>query len=309
MGCRLGTAALFIILNHFHSSNVMRDIEQQLQSLDEHEIEAVASRHREAFEGKNLQALDAQGLTDLAEWMLAADRMGQHEQAANVFHMLNEGVNAYRERFPEDAAAMDPLIALYQFELRYMADSREHFDKWEVYQQLLKEVDEGPAAKRYRGLEIRILLMTAYRQWTGKGGRVDKLPKAAEVFMAEVESGYEALSDAEMEAAEERGDAAAVVSLFRNAAQFYFFAKQPNDAIACLKSALEELPKVPNYVEADSADLLMEIGQVFHTFKKFDVAMKYFQQALEIYERGDESLGMMVAKAEAWIETCKKAKG
>ncbi len=158
-------------------------------------------------------------------------------------------------------------------------------------------------------MQSRAQLLRHYNYWLGQGGNEELLADEDKEFVQTSIAEYDDTWDAAYEIAEADEDYVIIVKLFRNASQYYLQTQQPNDAIACLKDALEEIPKTPDYHPSDSAELLMQIGQLFMAFKKWDIAIRYFNQALEIYHEGGEELEMLAFQAEGWIEEANKKKG
>lgn len=229
-----------------------------------------------------------------------------HGQAGAVFAALRPIIDDYRERLPDDEAGLEYFFDWSMMALRLTPEQRSAFVSLPLYHELFETFDEGPVSLRYRGVQARAQLGRHVDFWISKGGNLDLLDEEDREFILNAQEEYESRSEAAIEEVLEREDYVAAVRLLRNAAQFYLEHKRPNDAIASLKEALEYVPQTPNYHPTDTAELQMQLGQVFMGYGKFEVALRYFRQAKEIYEEGGEDLEILMFQAEGWIEEAQK---
>jgi tetratricopeptide (TPR) repeat protein len=285
----------------------MRDIDSKVQALEPDALKARLSELSKTYADHDGLGLDGKGIEELFEWMLGSAHAGEQGRPVELYHLLDTAIHDFQERHPEAEEGFD-----YRFEwsiaaLRFVPEQRDRFVCLPIYQELFEVLEAAPPTRRHLAVRARMHVMKHLQYWQNQGGKNGKFSSEDAEWLDEMEHGYEEASDNALGEAEQRGDVEVVVQLYRDAAQFYFFTKQPNDGIACLKSALEEMPKVPGYIPADSAHVLMEIGQVFLSFKKPAIALKYFTQAKDIYDEGGEDLEMEAYRAEGWIDACKKA--
>ncbi len=284
----------------------MRDINAIVQALAPEELQERLADLDRSFQGHDGLGLDEVGITELFEWTLGNAHAGEREASMEGYQLLDHAISDFTARHPEAEATFDFRYEWSMLAGRFIPEQRERFACLPIYRDLFELLESAPPSRQHLAVRARLFVMKHQRYWLDQGGKANKLSAEELEWLDELEHGYEEASDNAMTTAEARGDSEVVVQLFRDAAQYYFFTQAPNDGIACLKSALEELPKVPGYIPADSAHLLMEIGQVFLSFKKPAIALKYFTQAKDIYEEGGEDMEMEAFRAEGWIDECKK---
>ena len=284
----------------------MRDINAQIQALEPEALHERLATLDRSFQGHDGTGLDEVGITELFEWMLGNAHAGKREAAIEAYELLDQAITDFADRHPEAEATFDFRFEWSILAARFVPEQRDHFSSLPIYRDLFDLLATAPPSRQHLAVRARLFVMRHQQYWLDQGGKTNKLSHEELAWLDELEHGYEEASDNAMTEAELRGDSEVVVQLFRDAAQYYFFTKAPNDGIACLKSALEELPNVPGYIPADSAHLMMEIGQVFLSFKKPAIALKYFTQAKDIYEAGGEDMEMEAFRAEGWIDECKK---
>jgi tetratricopeptide (TPR) repeat protein len=244
----------------------------------------------------------ADDIESLFEYMQGLIMLNRHGEAGIVFNALRPIIDDFRERRPEDESGLDYFFEWSLLALRLTPESRSTFVSLPLYREILETFDDGPVKLRYRGVQARAQLTRHIDFWIGKGGNPELLSEEDQAFITAAKDEYESRSEAAIEEVLEREDYVAAVRLLRNAAQFYMGMNRPNDVIACFKEALEYAPLTPNYHESDSADIQMQLGQVFMGYGKFDVAKRYFVQARDIYESGGEDLEMLMFQAEGWID-------
>jgi tetratricopeptide (TPR) repeat protein len=284
----------------------MRDIDAQVQALSSDDLTTHLAGLKARFEDHDGLGLDASGIEALFEWMLGSAHVGALQTAVEVFHLLDVAIGDFLARHPGSEEGVDFRFEWSMAAIRFVSETRDEFVCLPIYEDLFAFLAEAPASRQHLAVRARLHLMKRYQFWLEKGGKVARLDPQVLAWIGEMEQGYEEASDDALSAAEERGDIEVVVQLFRDAAQYYFLKQQPNDGIACLKSALEEMPHVDGYIPADSAHVMVEIGQVFLSFKKPAIALKYFNQAKDIYDEGGEEMEMDAFRAEGWIDACKK---
>jgi tetratricopeptide (TPR) repeat protein len=284
----------------------MRDIDAHVQALPSDDLASHLAALKARFEDHDGLGLDASGIEALFEWMLGSAHAGRLQTAIEAFQKLDVAIGDYLVRHAGSEEGTDFRFEWSMAAIRFVPESRDDFAWLPIYEELFDFLAAAPATRQHLAVRARLHLMKRYRFWLEKGGKVARLDPEVLAWIQEMEEGYEEASDDALSAAEERGDIEVVVQLFRDASQFYFIKEQPNDGIACLKSALEEMPNVAGYIPADSAHVMMEIGQVFLAFKKTAIALKYFNQAKDIYDEGGEEMEMDAFRAEGWIDACKK---
>jgi tetratricopeptide (TPR) repeat protein len=284
----------------------MRDFEALYHEMSPEEVEeAVVELSGKAFvdpqTGRSPQEIEL-----LFEYMHGLTTLARHGEAGKVFNALRGIIDDFRQRTSDSTDSLQYFYEWSLLALKLTPESRNAFVSMPLYHELLETFDHGPAELRYRGVQARTQLLRHLEFWLGKDGSLDVLSEEDRDFIRAAREDYEGLHEAALEDCEERGDFLAVVRLYRNAAQYYLLLAKPNDAIVSLKEAIEYLPDTPEYHEADKADLLMQIGQIFVGYKKFQPALKYFEQAREIYESGGEDLEMLAYQAEGWIDEVRK---
>jgi tetratricopeptide (TPR) repeat protein len=284
----------------------MRDINALIHSMDAETLRARLDALATTFSGHEGSGLGVAEIEDLFEWMLGSAHLGDQDSVLEIYHVLDAAILDYMERHPGSGESYDFLYEWSMVSIRYLQEQRDTFVYLPIYQDLFAALVNAPPTHAHLAVLTRLHLMRHFQHWQSNGGKTNKLSAEELAWIQDMQAGYEEASDTALEQAEARGDVEVVVRLYRDAAQFYFFTQQPNDGIACLKSAVEEMPKVPGYIPADSAHVLMEIGQVFLAFKKPAIALKYFTQAKDIYDASGESLEMEAHRAEGWIDECKK---
>lgn len=287
----------------------MRDFEAFYAEMHQEDIEPHVNDLAPQARLELHSGLTRQEIETLFEYMQGLLLLNRHEDASKVFDALRRVIDDYRKRFPSDENGLEYFYEWSLLALRLTPESRSRFVSLPLYQELFETFDEGPERLRYRGVQCRAQLVRHVDFWLSKGGSLDSLEEEDRAFIQCARDEYEARSEAAIEEVLEREDYVAAVRLLRNAAQFYLLHSRPNDAIACLKEALEYLPMTPNYHEVDSADLDMQLGQIFMGYGKFEVAKRYFAQARQIYGDGGEEFEVQMLQADGWVEEAQSRLG
>lgn len=280
----------------------MRDFEAQYHEMHEDEIEPHVESLATKVQLEPYTGRSAKDIEELFEYMQGLIVLNRHEAAGKVFNALRPIIDDFRSKDPDGEPGLDYFYEWSLLALRLTPELRTDFVSLPLYRELFETFDQGPLSLRYRGVQSRAQLLRHVDYWIGKGGNLDVLAEEDKAFIEEVRDTYEELSEAAIEEVLERDDYKAGVRLLRNAAQMYLMRQKPNDAIASFKEALEYLPMVPGYHESDSAEILMQLGQIFIGYGKLEVAKRYFTEALDIYERGGEEFEMLALQAEGWLE-------
>jgi tetratricopeptide (TPR) repeat protein len=286
----------------------MRDFEAfYTTELQEEEIAPHVAQLEPQAQLEPITGRTAKEIETLFEYLQGLIMLNRHVEASAAFNALRLIIDDFREKHPNDDQGFDYFYEWSLLALRLTPESRSEFVSLPLYRELFATFDNGPVKHRYRGVQARAQLTRHYDFWLGtKNGNPDLLEEDDRAFILAAREEYDALSEAAIEEVLEREDHVAAVRLLRNAAQFYLMQKRPNDAIASLKEALEYLPLTPKYHETDSADLQMQLGQIFMGYGKFEVAKRYFAQALETYTAGGEQFEMLMFQAEGWVEEAER---
>lgn len=284
----------------------MRDFEAQYTEMAAEDMEAHVQQLGTSISLSPTQGRTAEEIERMFDYLHGLSQTGQHEAAAKGFTALREIIDDFREREGETAVALEFFFEWSMLAVKVSPESRSTFACMPIYLEMLDTFDEGPEETRYRGVLARGQFLRHIEFWLGRHGSLDVLSEDDRRFIAEVRDQYPDLHEAAVDAAIDREAYEAVVRLFRNGAQAFLLLKRPNDAIRCLKEAIEYLPDTPGFHPSSQADLLMQLGQVFIGYNKLEVALKYFEQAREIYEEAGEDHEMQAYQAEGWIEDVRK---
>ncbi len=284
----------------------MRDFEALYHDMAPEEVEEALAELEPRIQLTPTEGRSAKEIESLFEYMQGLSTLNRHAEAAEVFTALRGIIDDYRHRHAE---AVDGLEYFYEWStlaLKLTPESRSTFVSMPLYHELLETFDNGPVALRYRGVQARAQLVRHVEFWLDKNGSLENLSEEDQAFIKAARDEYEALHEAAVDDCVEREDFLPVVRLYRNAAQFYLLQQKPNDAIVCLKEAVEYVADTPDYHETDKADLLLQIGQVFLGYTKFDIALRYFDQAYKIYEEAGEDFEIQMYQVEGWMDEARK---
>jgi tetratricopeptide (TPR) repeat protein len=284
----------------------MRDFEAFYTEMNEEDVAPHVQELESQVKLEPATGRSAAEIEILFDYLTGLVVLSRHAEASTVFNALRPIVDDFRENHPQDPEGLDFFFEWSLLALRLTPESRSTFVSLPLYQELFETFDNGPVEQRYRGVQARAQLLRHYDFWQRKGGNPEVLSEEDRQYIQEAIEGYDALSDAALDEVLEREDHVTAIRLLRNAAQFYLMQKQPNDAIAALKEALEYLPLTPKYHVTDTADLQMQLGQIFMAYEKFEVAKRYFMQALETYEDSGEDYEMLAAQAEGWVDEAQR---
>jgi tetratricopeptide (TPR) repeat protein len=287
----------------------MSDIDARFEDLTTEEVEMAVATLAAQVQVAPTAGRTAQEIDQLFELMHGYNAMNRHVEASKVFVGLQDIIADYRTRYADDAAGLDYFFDWSMMALKMTPESRGTFVCMPLYYELLETFDEGPEVLRHRGLQARTQLLRHVEYWLGKGGDLEVLAAEDQEFIRAARDQYAELHDVVIEAAEARADFLTVVNLYRDAAQFYLLLKKPNDAIASLKEAVEYLPDTPNFQEVEKADLFLQIGRIFVGYGKHEIAIRYFNQALDLYKAGGDEYEMHAYQVEGWIEEAQKRQG
>lgn len=253
--------------------------------------------------------LKSDEIESLFKYMHGLQSQGNIEEAAKIFHSLKPIIDAFRAEAEHEEAGLEYFYEWSTMALVLTPESMKSFVSLPLYQEMLEAFDNGPEKLRYRGVQVRCQLLSHFNFWLNKGGKEEDLEEEDHNFITDSIAEYDDLWELAYEFASANEDHDVLVKIFKNASQYHLIRNEPNDAIGCLKDALEHLPNTQNYQAADSADLLMQIGRLFMAFNKPQIAIRYFNEAIEIYHEGGEDLEMLAFQAEGWIEEAKKKLG
>lgn len=284
----------------------MRDYEALYHELHEDEIEPHVLNLASTAKLESRTGRSNQEIETLFEYMHGLVALNRHEAAAEVFTALRPIIDDYRATHAGEEEGLEYFYEWSLVALRLTPELRTDFVSLPLYRELFETFDNGPLPLRYRGIQSRAQFLRHVDYWLGKGGSMEVLAEEDREFIEDVRDSYVELSEAAIDEVLEREDYLAGVRLLRNAAQYYLLRQKPNDAIACFKEALEYLPMTPHYHAADSAEVHMQLGQIFMGYGKYEVAKRYFAEALEAYEKGGEELEMLALQAEGWLEEANK---
>ncbi len=287
----------------------MRDFEALYHDMEPEDVEVHIAQLESKVNVEPQEGRSAPEIDLLFEYMQGLKKLDRHEEASAVFGSLRGIIDDFRKREEGSILGHEYFFEWSMLALSLVTESRSSFVTMHLYRELLETFDNGPETLRYRGVQSRGQLLRHVEYWLGKGGDMEVLEDDDREFIQAARDEYEALSEAAIDDCVDREDYVAVVRLYRNAAQYYLLLKKANEAIVALKEAIEYLPDTPDYHEVDKADMLLQIGQIFLGYGKNEIAIRYFSQAIEIYEKEGEEFEMQVYQAEGWIEEAKKRVG
>lgn len=279
----------------------MRSIDQQLHLLSDSEVSDLVAQRQSELGGTDPAIWNEALLHHAWELFHGLNLLEEYLEAAPVLHQIGVRLENLVDQPPFSESILDQFYEWSVLAIRMTTESKEEFVCYPAYQKLTKVVSEGPVHQHYRLLEIRLMLMRHYEYWLEKGGEEERLYEDEVEFLKGAGEGFEKAYEEIVEDAENREDFDACVPLYRLAAQYYFIVDQPNDGIACLKAALEDIDKTTDFIPAYRADLLLEIGKKFLEFNKKNVALRYFEEAIDIFKSGGDAFDVQAAQVEAWI--------
>lgn len=284
----------------------MRSILHEFENIPEEELSALALEHAARLEGTNPDQWDAAQIQAAFEWMHALTQTGEHKLSSAVFHKLETAVQGWHSKHPGDSEAIGFFYEWGLMAIQLTPESKEQFVCIQLYRDLFEAIMEGPVTQHYRAVELKLQLLQHYNFWLERGGKAENLLEEDALMLDDAQPGFEGLYEDITDAAEEREDFDSACKLYRIAARYYFAMDQPNDGIGCLKAILEDLPNTSDYVPAAKGELLIEIGKVFMGFNKPSAALKYFQEAMEVYQTEGEEYEIQFLQAESWKENAIK---
>ncbi len=158
-------------------------------------------------------------------------------------------------------------------------------------------------------IRARLQLLHHFLVWKENGGKFDNLPEDQQVLLRDLELNLISNLENEIPALDERGEYQSAYEIKRALQRFFLYRKQPNESIRWMKETVEAIKKTPDFKETQLADLQLELGRIFYTYKKFDAALRYFEVSFALYSQAGEDWEMKMYQAEGWIEECNKQMG
>ncbi|MEM0997888.1 MAG: hypothetical protein AAGN35_12435 [Bacteroidota bacterium] len=286
----------------------MRNYDEQFEQMDPEAIFDRVAKLENEVDFSPEKERKGEEIEALFELLHGKTAIGAHEEAAELFDLLDGAVERYRTSGQDAEKGLRYLIEWSLLALRYTPEQRDDFVCMPIYDRLFAAISEGPEKLRFQQVRAHLQMIRHYEFWQGKGGKPERLDEEDRIKLEEAVASFPDSAEATIEAHLEREDWDAVIRLNRYATSFYLGKNRPNDAIRRLKSSLEHLPQTEDYHEADSADLHLQLGRIFLEYKKWDVAIRYFRNARDIYAAGGEELEMFGYQAEGWIEEAEKRK-
>jgi tetratricopeptide (TPR) repeat protein len=287
----------------------MRDLDALYHDMAPEEVEEAVAALESEVQVLPTEGRSAQEIERLFEYMQGLNTLNRHAEASQVFLALRGIIDDYRARHTDALDGLEYFFEWSMLALKLTTESRSTFVSMPLYYELLETFDDGPVGLRYRGVLARGQLTRHIEFWLSKGGNLASMPEEDQAFVQAARDDYENLHEAAIDDCIERDDNLAVVRLYRNAAQFFLLLQKPNDAIACLKEAVEYLPDTPEYHPTDKADMLLQIGQIFVGYTKYEISLRYFDQAFTIYEAAGDDFEIQMYQVEGWIEEAKRKMG
>lgn len=284
----------------------MADYESRMQQMAPEDVDALIRQYESGLAPDTERPRSTEEVEQLFELMTAHSTQGDHARAGQLFALLRDVITDYRARNVDEEKGLEYLIDWSLLALRFTPESRDEFVCMPIYRELFAAIDAGPASLKYRKVQAQSQLHRHYLYWLNNGGDTEALAEDELAFLQAAEGEYAANLEATLEAYEEAGDNGIMIKLHRNAAQFALMQQQPNDAIRHLKATRDLLPEMEDYHPADLGDVNLEIGRIFMSYKKYEVSLRYFNEALDIYREGGEELEMFAYQAEGWIEEVRK---
>lgn len=212
---------------------------------------------------------------------------------------------------PENENLLLYLIEWYSLAMRFILPETEKVAEYRYYVEL-KDICKNKGDQFIlKGLIADISLLNYYLNWQKAGGVDENLPEDQLETIQYLLTNWEAnLIDQVNKwlefGADDPQNYSRILNLRRSQYRYYLVSKKPNEAIAILKEMLELAPKIPEFIETDSADIFIEIALIFFGFKKYKTSKMYFEKAHLIYSKSGSEYELLAAQAESYIGECQK---
>lgn len=160
--------------------------------------------------------------------------------------------------------------------------------------------------KTYPELErARMQLLHHYLTWRDTGGKTENLSPETQAMFADLENNLLSGIEAKVDACKSAGQFQEAYELSKALQRYYLYRKQPNDSINWMKKSMAAMEEIPDHTPMQLGDLNLEMGRIFHSYKKYEVAMRYFEKARELFEQAGDDAEMRMYQAEGWMEECR----
>lgn len=286
----------------------MRNYEAEFEQMDPDSIVQLVRELEAKLEPTVEKVRTPEEIEQTFELLHGYAAVGQHDKAAEVFDHLHSTIAEFRKRDVDAEKALRFLIDWSLLALRYTPEQRETFVCLPIYKDLFAAIETGPEKMKYQAIRAQLQLIRHFDFWQSQGRNPEALPAEEREMLETAVSSFPETAEAALEKAQADEHWEALVRICRYASSFYLSARKPNEAIRSLKLAIQYIPQTENYHVADAADLNMQLGTVFLEYKKYDVSIKYFQTAKDLYESEGDELEMFAFQAEGWIEEAERRK-
>ena len=186
----------------------------------------------------------------------------------------------------------------------YTKENKQDFVCLEYYRELLDAYGDFSDTNYNDLVKTKLQLIFHYSFWKDGGGSFSNLADDEREWLENMQTNFPTEVEGRTAEAEETGDFQLALDLMKSMYRYYLSLKKPNEAITFLKAAIETLPKTDDFKEAELGDLNLDLGKILFGYKKFTAALRYFEVAKDIYERGGEETEMKFYQAEGWVEDC-----
>lgn len=246
--------------------------------------------------------------------------MRRNEVVAPVLYVLRDGLDKLAETMglikdgtyaaPQKSsstieALIDYLVEWNYLAIRYIPNTLDHYTEFPFYYEIIQLCQKRKPDLETHVYRAQLGLVSGYTAWEKAGGFVNTVPSEDLEYINNAKQTIETEAQAAIDKWRKAKQYNAMVQLQRTLARHYIAAKKPNDAVRMFKQLIDDMKKIKGFKPGDIADQTMELAQHFFNHKKYQVAEKYFSEALATYSTLGEEYDMQTEQASGWIEHCK----
>lgn len=284
----------------------MSKFEQELEYMPIEEVETLVNEMKQKYDLQEARSYNHDEVDELIKYMHCSNFLGMYDQGANILDHVDPSVKQLIASGEDLERSLDFYTDCCLVALRFSSDPKNSFSNLPIYREMVETLEKVPDGYSYKLALAKLQMVYHYQAWKQSGGNVDGLEQDDQDFLNTAESVFIDELGAACEDCEKREKWDRLSAMKKSLYRYYLQVGQPNDAVQEIKAVLDILPKTDNYHEADTADLCMTLGKIFKDYKKYQVAIRYFTQAQEIYSSQGEDWEPFTMQAESWIEECEK---
>lgn len=280
------------------------ETDKSLENLDADQLREFVESESLFFSQSEDFSTDTETAKRIFKLIHALIYLGDYEEAIYKIHQAENIVYSLLGHDTSSLEAIDFAAEWNLLAMRFTAFHPGEFNDYPYFKEIVRLYENHPSGFHIQMVHGYISLIINYQVWKNRGGNAEKLPPDQQQELENLVANYPNQLQEMAQNAKTQGDIEKEVLLNRALARYAIAINDPNLAIGCLKVLRDILPQYPKHLSSDIADVDMEMGMLFVSYKQYSQAKPYFEQALKSYQSLSEEYELFAAQAEGWITEC-----